>query len=268
MSNAHNSTADPAGSPADVAVTMRGGFHGADDYARTKIGALTRVTRHPLSQVRVRLTRRHDPAVTDSVIAQANLTVRGRPVRAQVEAESVHEAIDQLESRLSRGIQRAVELGEPHRGPDAAPPWRSGTVPARQVRELGADGTPSISRRKTFAMAPCTVDEAISEMELLDYDFHLFNEITTGAAAVVYRSGPTGLRLALVDPALADTLAPCERDVTVSPHRVPCLRQEAAVERMGLMRLPFLFYIDAAEGRASVLYRRYDGNLAVLTPAG
>ena len=36
MRNAHNSTADPAGSPADVAVTMRGGFHGAqpslDDF--------------------------------------------------------------------------------------------------------------------------------------------------------------------------------------------------------------------------------------------
>lgn len=262
------SNVEPISPAVAVDITMDSGFPGAAEYARTKIGGLARVTRHPISHVRVRLTRRHDPAVANTVIAQANLSVRGRPVRAQVDAEHAHEAIDQLEARLSRGIQRVVELWEPHRGPDAAPPWRDTTEPVRASRDLGADGTRSISRRKTFAMAPCTVDDAIYEMELLDYDFHLFNEIATGAAAVVYRRGATEVRLALVDPTLADALAPYERNVTVSPHRVPCLRQEAAVERMDLMKLPFLFYIDAAEGRASVLYRRYDGDLAVITPAG
>ena len=56
--------------------------------------------------------------------------------------------------------------------------------------------------------------------------------------------------------------------VTISPHPVPCLREDAAVRRMSLMGLPFLFYIDAAQGRASVLYRRLDGDLAAITPAG
>ena len=55
-------------------------------------------------------------------------------------------------------------------------------------------------RRKSFAMTPCTVDEATLEMDLLDYDFHLFNEKGTGIAGVLYRSGPTGYRLALVAP--------------------------------------------------------------------
>ncbi|MCF6385783.1 HPF/RaiA family ribosome-associated protein [Mycobacterium sp. MBM] len=262
------SNVEPISAPAPVDMTIDGDFPGAAEYARTKIGGLTRLTRHPISHVRVRLTRRHNPAVANTVLAQANLTVRGRPVRAQVEAGHAHEAIDQLEARLRRAIERVVALWEPHRGPDVAPPWRDAAEPIRASRHPDTDGAPSISRRKTFAMAPCTVDDAIREMELLDYDFHLFNEIATGAAAVVYRSGATDIRLALVDPALADALAPYERPITISPHRVPCLRQEAAVERMDLMKLPFLFYIDAAEGRASVLYRRYDGDLAVLTPAG
>jgi hypothetical protein len=84
----------------------------------------------------------------------------------------------------------------------------------------------------------------------------------------VYRDGPTGLRLALVAPDLADGLAPFERPVTVSPHPVPCVSEQSAVQRMALMDLPFLFFIDAAAGRVSVLYRRYDGQLGVLTPAG
>ncbi len=41
-------------------------------------------------------------------------------------------------------------------------------------------------------MAPCTVDEAALEMDLLDYDFHLFTEKGTGSAGVVYRGGPDG----------------------------------------------------------------------------
>ena len=31
---------------------------------------------------------------------------------------------------------------------------------------------------------------------------------------------------------------------------------------------PFLFFIDAAPGRASVLYHRYDGHYGLITPAG
>jgi hypothetical protein len=35
-----------------------------------------------------------------------------------------------------------------------------------------------------------------------------------------------------------------------------------------LLDLPFLFFIDAAPGRVSVLYHRYDGHYGLITPAG
>jgi hypothetical protein len=123
-------------------------------------------------------------------------------------------------------------------------------------------------RRKSFAMAPCTVDEAALEMDLLDYDFHLFSEEGTGSAGVIYRAGPTGYRLALVAPAPADQLSPFELPVTISTQPAPCITVEQASERLGLLGLPFLFFIDAAQGRASVLYHRYDGHYGLITPAG
>ena len=43
---------------------------------------------------------------------------------------------------------------------------------------------------------------------------------------------------------------------------------EQAADRLGLLGLPFLFFIDAAQGRASVLYHRYDGHYGLITPAG
>ena len=105
-------------------------------------------------------------------------------------------------------------------------------------------------------MAPCTVDEAALEMDLLDYDFHLFSEKGTSSAGVIYRAGPTGYRLALVAPAPADQLSPFELPVTISTQPTPCITVEQATERLGLLGLPFLFFVNAAEGRASVLYHR------------
>ena len=116
-------------------------------------------------------------------------------------------------------------------------------------------------------MAPCTVDEALTEMELLDYDFHLFTEKGTHTAGLLYRGEPTGYRLALVAPSLAGELSPFTALVTISPHPPPCIRAEDAPSRLRLLGLPFLFFIDAALGQACVLYSRYDGHYGVITPA-
>lgn len=252
-----------------VDVTTHGEFPGAVEYAKAKIGSVARLTRRPMSHARVRLTRTHRPAAEKPVIAQANMDFGGRVVRAQVEADDALEAIDMLEARLRRQVEHLHHLWDPHRGPDTAPPWRkSGESRSHTGFSAGAVGNPRVIRRKSFAMAPCTVDEAAAEMELLDYDFHLFNEIGSGAAAVLYRGGPSGHRLALVAPALAGEVAPYRLLATISPHPVPCLREEDALARLSEMDLAFLFYIDAAEGRACVLYRRYDGHYGLITPAG
>ncbi len=250
-----------------VDVTTHGEFPGAADYAQAKIGSLARLTRRPLTHAHVRLTRSHNPAADNPVVAQANIDFAGRVVRAQVDAASASEAIDLLESRLRRRVEHLHELADPQRGPEAAPPWRHEHEAPRNVRgAAGVVSDPRVIRRKSFAMAPCTVDEAVAEMELLDYDFHLFHEIGSGAAAVVYRGAPSGYRLALVAPALAGEVTPYRSLVTISTHPLPCLREEDAVARLSLMDLRFLFFIDAAQGRASVLYRRYDGHYGLITP--
>lgn len=262
----------PSSAVIDVSVTTRGELPGAADYARTKIGSIGRLTHRQVRSAWVKLTQRRDPSVERAVLAQANLEVEGRLVRAQVEGTSAREAVDRLEARLRRRLDRAAQHWEARRGrlPAADPhEWRHDSEPAHRPRyfQRSVDDR-HIMRRKSFAMEPCTVDDAVAEMELLDYDFHLFTEIGTSTAGVIYRGGPTGYRLALVDPALADQLISFDRPVSISPQPTPCLTEAEATERLGLLGLPFLFFIDAAQGRASMLYHRYDGNLGVITPAG
>ncbi|MCG7592611.1 HPF/RaiA family ribosome-associated protein [Mycobacterium sp. PSTR-4-N] len=250
----------------DVDVTVRGDLPGAADYARTKIGELGRVSHRRVLSARVRLSRHHDPAVDAPVVAQANLIVGGRLVRAQVHAVTAREAVDLLQAKLRRQLEHfALRRGDRRAG---VPAWRR----EQRAVQPPPDATPAvgrvrISRRKTYAMTPCTVDDAIDEMELLDYRFHLFTEIGSGTVGLLYRTDDGRHRLALVSPSVRDQLAPFEEPVTVSPHPLSCLREQDARERLSLLGLPFLFYIDAEAGRACVLYRRYDGQYGLITPA-
>lgn len=256
----------------DVDVTTHGQLPGAADYARRKIGGLGRLSHRPVLHARVKLTKHHDPAVERPVLAQANLDVDGRFVRAQVEGRTSREAIDRLEARLRRRFERTAEHWEARRGKLAVSKpqeWRHQSEPTHRPSYFPRpEDERRIIRRKSFTLATCSLDEAALEMDLLDYDFHLFTEKGTGIASVIYRAGPTGYRLAQVTPVSPEKLAPFELPVTFSSQPAPCITVEEATERLGLLGLRFLFFIDAAQGRASVLYHRYDGHYGLIIPAG
>lgn len=256
----------------DVDVTTHGQLPGAADYARSKIGGVARFTGRPVLQARVRLSRHPDPAVPRPVVAQANLDVDGHLVRAQVEAATAREAIDLLEARLKRRLERTAEHWEARRGrtPTAdAHEWRHQSVPThRPAHHPRPAEDREIIRRKSFTLAACSIDDAARELEMLDYNFHLFTEEGTGIASVLYRNGPGTYRLAQVIPVAPERLAPYQAPVSFSSQPAPCITVEKATERLEILDLPFLFFIDAAQGRASVLYRRYDGHNGLIYPAG
>lgn len=255
----------------DVQVTTHGQFPDAEDYARAKIGELGRLAHEPVLHANVRLSEHGDPAVARRVIAQANLDVNGRLVRAQVEGVTAREAIDRLAARLRRGLERAAEHWEAKRGgvPRIAPhEWRHESEPAHRPSYFPRpESERRIMRHKSYSLPARTVDEAALEMELLDYDFHLFTEKGTKQDSLLYREGPTEYRLAQVNPDLADELAPFDMPLTISAQPAPRLTVDEAIERIGLLGLPFLFFVDTARDRGSVLYHRYDGHYGLITPA-
>jgi ribosome-associated translation inhibitor RaiA len=255
----------------EVEVTTHGQLLDAVDYAREKIGALSHLSYQPVLHAHVKLTEHADPAVARRVIAQANLDVNGRLIRAQVEGVTAREAVDRLEARLRRRLERIAEHWEARRGrvPSADPhEWRHQSEPTHRPSYFPRPRDQRrIIRHKSFTLGTRSVDEAAQEMELLDYDFHLFTEKGTKQASVLYRGGPTGYRLAQVKPS-PEALAPYELPLTISSQPPPRLTVQEATERLSLLGLPFLFFIDVAEGRAGVLYHRYDGHYGLISPAG
>jgi ribosome-associated translation inhibitor RaiA len=258
---------------AAVQIVVRGPVSTQDaDYARTKVAALAHRVREPILFARVKLTLGRNLALPRPAIAQANLDVDGRLIRAQVVAATVREAVDLLADRLHVRLAKINEHWEARRGGMPKPwphEWRHGAEPShrpdyypRPVDER------EIVRRKSFALPVESADEAAFEMESMDYNFHLFTDAATGLDSVIYRAGPTGYRLARVLPGAGPEPGPLAVPLTVSPAAAPRLTLADAARRLETAGWAFVFFVDADTDRGNVLYHRYDGHYGLIVPSG
>ncbi|MBH0779359.1 sigma 54 modulation/S30EA ribosomal C-terminal domain-containing protein [Nocardia bovistercoris] len=233
----------------------------AATYARSKLGPALRHAHEPVLGARVRIAGHADPAVARPVVAQINVDVNGRAVRVQVAAATTAEAVDRLADRLKTRLERLARHRNGSRHGRHNHEWNHGDLP----RVLDSAQERRIIRRKSYALAGETCDEAAFDMELMDYGFHLFTEAGSGADSVLYRTDGAGYRLAQVDPrpgAITTGALP----ISMSPTPAPSLDIDDAVVRLEATGMPFVFFHDRATGRGTVLYHRYDGDYGVITP--
>lgn len=229
----------------------------AIDYATKRLEAVLDQIGGPVLFARVKLTQAADPARERPARARALIDINGELVRGQVRAAAMTEAVDLLAGRLRDQLQHRAERRRTRRrrGRLAHP----GGTPGEHVR---APDEREIVRRKTFAILPATVDEALADLVELDYDFFLFLDAETGSDALIERTDD-GFRLTrAASPAAAADVGP---DVVVTDHTVPVATVREIAMRLDDGGEPFVFFLDATTRRGSVLYRRDDGNYGLLT---
>jgi len=242
---------------------------GAASFAVHRVSALLRMAPEPVLSARVKLTMAADPAVERPAIAQVSIDLNGRLIRAQAAGETMREATDHACDRLRIQIERAarnwaaIRGGQPVAGPGE---WRHQSLSAPRLPYFPRPAEErTIVRHKSYALAHETPDEAVAEAELLDYDFHLFTEKSTGEDSVIYRSGD-GYRLVLARPRTR-RLGPVDPSITVSETPAPRLSMAEAIARLEAARQPFLFFVNAGTGRGNLIYHRYDGHYGLIGPA-
>jgi ribosome-associated translation inhibitor RaiA len=235
------------------------------DYARDKMIALVTHAPAPVLGADLRLVRRADPARERPCHVEMTIDLNGRLVRARSNAPTMTEAIDGTVARLRRRIDaesdRPRSLRLRHRDESS---WhhddRHSERPEFSPR--AADDRELI-RRKTFALQPESLEDALADLELLDHDFYLFVHDESNCEAIVYRTDNgygVGQRSATPD-AIERVGIPLHVDApppTTTLHDALTLLDET--------NAPFQFFVDADTGRGSVAYRRYDGNYGVIVP--
>ena len=223
------------------------------NYVQRKLISLAETLPGP-PQLRVRLT-----STGPSAIVQTNLLIGGwQIVRTQVAETGIRQAAYLTAWRLEEQLKRAADPYGVRSWPE--PPCRNRPEPT-----FVPPGLRRIIRRKGVQLMRSDPVAAAWAMDTMDYDFHLFVNSETDEDSVVYRVGPTGYRLASLYSATMPSQDGCI-PWTVNVHPIPTLTPHQAVARLNETDLPFRFFKDAETGRGSVLYRRLDGQYALLTP--
>ena len=181
------------------------------EYVTEKSGKLAHFT-DTAQSMNVKLSRHHSTngnGGADRV--EITIVGRGAPVRAEAEGSDKYAAFDVAYSRLMERLRRAKDRLKGHRKghghhslhasasrdfSDVALDPAEGalllavaTGSSPIIEQVPADEvySPVILREKEFDAAPMTIDEALSNMELVGHDFYLFQDAGTGRPSVVYR---------------------------------------------------------------------------------
>jgi ribosome-associated translation inhibitor RaiA len=233
---------------AQVQVSVHGAVGTADRArAERRVAGLLALAPRPPRTAHVRLELEPDPALSRPAVAEAELVMADRRLRAHVAAPAMGQAIHLLEARLRRQIRKAHgrTLARRHgRNGDSADRWQG--AHERWARPEYRDrpvAERSVVRRKSLALAPLAPHEAAALLEDLHHDFVLFTHAGTGGDAVMRRDAEGWYELVPSAPAMDEAEATARLDATGDPHVV---------------------FASRATGRVCVMYRRYDGNYGVL----
>ena len=175
--------------------------------ATEKIGRLERFL-DGMDRAEVHFSEEKNPRITDREICEVTIEGFGHHVRCKVAAPdgfaAVDRAVEKLEQQLTRlkSRLRKRKPTSPRRGnglpgealdtdlrsdDDERPALADDAYVTRQGEE--------ILRRKSFAITPMSVDDAVLQLQLLDHDFFFFTNTDTGRSAVLYRRHSGGLGL-------------------------------------------------------------------------
>ncbi len=241
----------------------------AAKLAVQRVSALLRVASEPVLFARVKLTMHADPAVERPAIVQVNVDLNGRLIRAQAADDTMTAAIEHVCERLRVRLQRAARNwaalrgGQPLPGPGE---WRHQSPPRPRLPYFPRPGGERlVMRHKSYAPAHETADEAAADAELLDYDFYLFTEKSTGEDSVIYRTAD-GFRLAMAH-WRGQRLGPVDPSISVSQIPAARLSVTEAEDRLEAAGQPFLFFVNGQTGRGNLIYHRYDGHYGLIEPA-
>lgn len=225
-----------SGTDEDFVVTTRGPVPAAE--VTRVVRGLGRILRRHGVQGPVRARLHWPDSEDENTLAQISIRTLGKAFRVQVAGPGRFATTFALE-RLD------LRLGCPPE--EASRPWPDPARPPLAV----VTGPRPIVRRKDCRLQVATAGAAALILDAMDYDAHLYIDAETGADAVVCWSGQLGAR-------------------PLRQHRdsVPALHEDEAAARLCLGGVPYLFFTDPDTRRGRLIYRRFDGDLALVTAAG
>lgn len=179
-----------------------------------KIGKLDRFL-DGLERAEVHFSEEKNPRISDKEVCEVTMEGHGHHIRCKVAAPdgfaAVDRAVEKLEQQLYRLKTRLKGKAKLNGRVDRVPVTSPGRTMVEPEVDEDLDTTladeayitrsgQAIVKRKSFAIRPLSVDDAVLQLDLLDHDFFFFTEADSGLPAVLYRRNSGGLGLIEVTP--------------------------------------------------------------------
>ena len=163
----------------------------AEAYVQKKFAPLQRRLRD-ITDAKIEIRRESTRSAQHHVVVQVTLNVNGTLLRAEERAPTVNAAVDMVARVLNRQLlrykgRRFASLKAKKSGKGASIRSTGETTePSGTGAEEFAISSGKVVRVKRFFMRPLSVEEAATQMELLDHDFFFFFNAATEQYNVLY----------------------------------------------------------------------------------
>ncbi|MDV3347182.1 ribosome-associated translation inhibitor RaiA [Leptolyngbyaceae cyanobacterium CCMR0082] len=167
------------------------------DYAHQKINKAVHHFEGLLTKIDITLSVHNSARKQDQQTAEVTLFAKGTVIRAVKKHSDLYTAIDLVTDKITRQLKKYKEKQQ-QRIPvstvqdDGLEPSIN---PTTIINEQSPTLPPMVVRNKFFAMPPMSIQAALEQLELIDHDFYMFHNLSTGEINVLYERNHGGYGL-------------------------------------------------------------------------
>jgi putative sigma-54 modulation protein len=141
------------------------------------------------TKVDVHLSVARNARISNKHKAEVTVYANGTVIRAQENSENLYASIDLVSDKISRQLRKYKEKNlnkKTHAHIKTTDSVEEISVQENLIGDRQPELPSEVVRMKYFTMPPMTIEEALSQLQLVDHDFYMFRNKETEEINVIY----------------------------------------------------------------------------------
>jgi putative sigma-54 modulation protein len=167
-------------------ITVTDAIH---SYVEEKLEKAVKHFQNLTTKVDVHLSVARNARISNKHKAEVTVYANGTVIRAQENSENLYASIDLVSDKISRQLRKYKEKNlnkKTHAHIKTTDSVEEISVQENLIGDRQPELPSEVVRMKYFTMPPMTIEEALSQLQLVDHDFYMFRNKETEEINVIY----------------------------------------------------------------------------------